>query len=187
MFLFPKCARLPTETSALIRQGWISLAAWIAFGILIEGLIGFRIPALLDDPVRREMFRLAHAHGTLLNLVLIAAAICARLELIRLEPIASLGLRSAVILLPVGISPRRSLAFQGRSRARHLPCAGRRFAASRDRVASRLVHSPAVKRSQVERQMRSMSLLNTLPRVSAPHQERQTRASEFDRYGAPRS
>lgn len=92
----------PSEPSALIRQGWISLAAWISFGILLEGLIGFRTPALLDDQVRRDMFRLAHAHGTLLNLVLIAAAICARLELIRLGPISSLGLRSAVVLLPLG-------------------------------------------------------------------------------------
>ena len=91
-----------SETAPLIRQGWISLAAWIAFGIFIEGLIGFRTPALLDDSVRRDMFRLAHAHGTLLNLVLIAAAICARLELVRIGRIASLGLRSSVVLLPVG-------------------------------------------------------------------------------------
>jgi hypothetical protein len=94
--------RATPSTSALIRQGWMSLAAWLAFGILIEGLIGFRIPALLDDVVRRDMFRLAHAHGTLLNVVLIVAAICARLELIRLGPITSLGLRSAVVLLPLG-------------------------------------------------------------------------------------
>jgi hypothetical protein len=87
---------------SLIRQGWISLALWIVFGILIEGFIGFRIPALLDDLVRRDLFRLAHAHGTLLNLVLIAAAICARLELIQLGSIPSLGLRAAVVLLPLG-------------------------------------------------------------------------------------
>jgi hypothetical protein len=86
----------------MISQGWISLATWIVFGLLIEGLIGFRSPALLDDSVRREMFRLAHAHGTLLNLVLIAAAICARLDLIRLGVMTSLGLRVAVILLPIG-------------------------------------------------------------------------------------
>jgi hypothetical protein len=92
----------PSKTLSLIRQAWISLAAWLALGILIEGLIGFRVPALLDDPVRREMFRLAHAHGTLLNLVLVAAGICARLELIRLGSMDSLGLRSAVILLPLG-------------------------------------------------------------------------------------
>jgi hypothetical protein len=90
------------ETTALIRQGWISLGIWIAFGILIEGFIGFRTPALLDDSVRRELFRLAHAHGTLLSLVLITAAICARLELIRLGRIGALGLRSAALLLPMG-------------------------------------------------------------------------------------
>ena len=86
----------------MICQGWISLAAWIMFGLLIEGFIGFRSPALLDDSVRREMFRLAHAHGTLLNLVLIAAAICARLDLIGIGRVTSLGLRAAVVLLPVG-------------------------------------------------------------------------------------
>ena len=86
----------------MMRQGWISLALWIVFGILIEGLIGYRSPLLLDDAVRRDMFRLAHAHGTLLNLVLIMAAICARLELIQPSAMASLQLRSAVILLPIG-------------------------------------------------------------------------------------
>jgi hypothetical protein len=86
----------------LIRQGWISLALWIVFGLLVEGFIGFRTPALLDDSVRRDMFRLAHAHGTLLNLILIAAAICTRLELVRIGPVASLALRLSVVLLPAG-------------------------------------------------------------------------------------
>lgn len=89
-------------TTALIRQGWISLALWIVFGILIEGLSGFRSPALFDDAIRRDMFRLAHAHGTLLNLVLIAAALCHQLNLIRLGRMTALGLRSAVFLLPLG-------------------------------------------------------------------------------------
>ena len=93
----------PSHPSAgLIRQGWISLALWIAFGILIEGFSAFRSPAYLDDPVRREMFRLAHAHGTLLNIVLLVAAICARLDLIRLGRMTSLGLCSAAVLLPAG-------------------------------------------------------------------------------------
>jgi hypothetical protein len=88
--------------SGCLRQGWVSLALWISFGLLVEGLIGFRIPALLDDPVRREMFRLAHAHGTLLNLVLVAAAICARLELAAFTPSSALALRFAVVLMPAG-------------------------------------------------------------------------------------
>jgi hypothetical protein len=90
------------ETASLIRQGWISLALWIAFGILIEGLIGFRMPALLDDPIRRDLLRLAHAHGTLLNLVLLIAAILTRLDLVRLGRVAAASLRIAVVLLPVG-------------------------------------------------------------------------------------
>src|SRR5262245_6528727 len=92
----------PSRCVGMIWQGWISLAGWIVFGLLIEGLIGFRSPALLDDSVRREMFRLAHAHGTLLNLVLIAAAICARLDLIGVGRVTSLGLRTAVVVLPIG-------------------------------------------------------------------------------------
>jgi hypothetical protein len=89
--------------AALIRQGWISLFFWIAFGLQIEAFIGFRIPALLDDPVRRELFRLAHAHGTLLSVVLIVGAVCGRLDLIlRLDRISSFGLGSAGLLLPLG-------------------------------------------------------------------------------------
>ena len=88
--------------TGLIRQGWISLALWITFGVLLEGLIGFRTPSYLDDGVRREMFRMAHAHGTLLNLILIGAAICTRLNMIRLGRMTSLGLGAAAILLPTG-------------------------------------------------------------------------------------
>lgn len=88
--------------SGCLRQGWVSLALWISFGLLVESLIGFRTPALLDDPLRREMFRLAHAHGTLLNLVLLLAAVCVRLDLVRFTRASALALRAAVILLPAG-------------------------------------------------------------------------------------
>jgi hypothetical protein len=98
----PTPSRPTSDGAPLIRQGWISLALWIAFGILLEGFRAFRSPAVLDDAVRQDMFRLAHAHGTLLNLVLLAAAICARLDLVRLGPGTSIGLRASVILLPAG-------------------------------------------------------------------------------------
>jgi hypothetical protein len=86
----------------LIRQAWIFLALWIAFGILLEGLNAFRSPAYMDAQVRRDMFRLAHSHGTLMNLVLLAAALCARLDLITLGRWAAAGLRLSVLLLPFG-------------------------------------------------------------------------------------
>ncbi|MBA2430642.1 MAG: hypothetical protein H0V56_00830 [Chthoniobacterales bacterium] len=88
--------------TALLRQGWISLALWISFGILLEGFNAFRSPAYLDEATRRDLFRLAHAHGTLLNMVLLLAAVCARLDLIRIRPMTSLGLSLSVILLPAG-------------------------------------------------------------------------------------
>jgi hypothetical protein len=47
---------------------WFSLLFWMSAGLLFEGLIGFRAPVYLQDPVRRELFRLAHAHGTLLSI-----------------------------------------------------------------------------------------------------------------------
>ena len=96
----------------MICQGWISLAAWIVFGLLIEGLIGFRSPALLDDSVRREMFRLAHAHGTLLNLVLIAAAICARLDLIEIATSNIAGTARGRSAVTGRLPACRSMAFQ---------------------------------------------------------------------------
>jgi hypothetical protein len=86
----------------MLRQAWISLGIWIAFGILIEGLIGFRTPALVDDSLRKDLFRLAHAHGTLLNLVLLVMAICARLDLVRPAHSAIVSLRLAAIFLPFG-------------------------------------------------------------------------------------
>jgi hypothetical protein len=95
-------SRSAPPSASLIRQAWISLTFWIAFGLLIEAFIGFRIPALLDDSIRRDLFRLAHAHGTLLSVVLLAAGICARLDLIRLSRAGSFGLRGATVLVPFG-------------------------------------------------------------------------------------
>ena len=141
----------PQQTTGLIRQGWISLAAWIVFGLLIEGLIGFRSPVLLDDSIRRDMFRLAHAHGTLLNLVLIAAAICARLDLIRFGRMTSLGLRAAVVLLPGGFLLRRFMAFQGRPWRGHPPRPGGRGAATDDRAANRMLRLATIRKQNSDR------------------------------------
>ncbi len=56
----------------------------------------------MDDPIRREMFRLAHAHGTLLSLLLVAAALCARLGLLHAPRAAWWALRAAVLAMPLG-------------------------------------------------------------------------------------
>jgi hypothetical protein len=86
----------------LSRQGWIGLAFWMSFGLLLEGLIGFRSPAYLADPVRRELFRLAHTHGTVLSILLLIAFVF--LEMRSIDPPAAglWSLRIGAILMPVG-------------------------------------------------------------------------------------
>ena len=88
--------------SGLLFQGWLSVAIWMGVGLLLEGLLGYKIPAYLQDETRRELFRLAHAHGTLLGLVLIAAALCARGFEVELSRAAQLALRAGSALMPVG-------------------------------------------------------------------------------------
>ena len=86
----------------LLFQGWVSIAIWISFGLLLEGLLGYKIPAFLEDGQRRELFRLAHTHGTLLSLVLITAALCLRLFEIRPPAVAVNALRLGALLMPLG-------------------------------------------------------------------------------------
>ncbi|MEN3333574.1 MAG: hypothetical protein V7641_2939 [Blastocatellia bacterium] len=85
----------------LLRQGWASIAVWMSVGLLLEGLIGYKIPAYLNDPQRRELFRLGHTHGTLLGIVLIVAALV--LQRRPHVPKAALAaLRIGALLMPAG-------------------------------------------------------------------------------------
>lgn len=83
-------------------QGWLSLAFWISFGLLIESLMAYKAPAYLDDQQRRELFRLAHAHGSVLGMVLIIAAIWARGIGARLSRLAVVALRLGAVVMPLG-------------------------------------------------------------------------------------
>jgi hypothetical protein len=83
-------------------QGWLSIAVWMSFGVLLEGLLGFKTPSYLQDEQRRELFRLAHTHGTFLGLVLIAAALCAQRFRVSPPRIAVIALRFGATIMPVG-------------------------------------------------------------------------------------
>jgi hypothetical protein len=87
---------------SLWRQGWLSVAAWMAMGLLIEGLLGFKAPAYLDDPQRRELLRLAHAHGTLLGLLLVLAAHSSERLTAPPPRSAQMALRAGALLMPIG-------------------------------------------------------------------------------------
>jgi hypothetical protein len=51
------------------RYGWTSLLIFIGFGTLLEGLLGFKSIGLMLDPLRRELWSLAHFHGAMLAIV----------------------------------------------------------------------------------------------------------------------
>ena len=56
------------------RFAWTSLAAWALFGLALEAAHGFKLAAYLDDNLRHTILRLAHAHGVILALVVLAVA-----------------------------------------------------------------------------------------------------------------
>lgn len=51
--------------------GWMSLLVFLSLGIALETFHGFKVGFYLDPPneLRRELWRLAHAHGTLLGII----------------------------------------------------------------------------------------------------------------------
>ena len=88
-----------------LRFGWWSLFAWLTLGVVLETLHGFKLAWYLnvDVEMRRLMFTLAHAHGTLLALVNIAAGLTLRtVKGFELEKNASLALLGGSVLLPAG-------------------------------------------------------------------------------------
>ena len=71
----PEAERMPadqTEVRRCLRFGWTSLALWALFGLALEGAHGFKLAAYLDDALRHTLLRLAHAHGVVLALVVLA-------------------------------------------------------------------------------------------------------------------
>ena len=97
----PSGAR-PDRSGRMMSQGWASIAVWMAFGLLLEGLLGFKSPPYLDDLQRRELFRLAHTHGTFLGLVLVVAALCGRRGTSAAPRAARLALRIGSLVMPLG-------------------------------------------------------------------------------------
>jgi hypothetical protein len=87
--------------------GWVLLLVFVSLGAVLESLHGFKIGFYLDvsHQVRREMWTLAHAHGTLL-------AICQILFALGLQRfgrwstgslrLASFFLLDAAVLMPLG-------------------------------------------------------------------------------------
>ena len=93
-----------TNADRNLRFGWWSLVVFLSLGGLLEIFHGFKIGWYVDvgNEVRRLMFTLAHAHGTALALVNIAAGLTSRAKGLALRPAVSWSLIWSGILFPVG-------------------------------------------------------------------------------------
>jgi hypothetical protein len=99
-------------SSPLVRRhllwGWCGLFVFLLLGVVLEAFHALKLPLYLDveNETRRFLWRLAHAHGTLLSLLQIAAAWTldwlgvARIA--RSTRLASHSLLAASALLPMG-------------------------------------------------------------------------------------
>jgi hypothetical protein len=96
------------ENEALVRRhlrvGYVGLAVFLTLGAVLEALHGFKVGFYLDleNEPRRLMWRLAHAHGTLLSLVHMLYAFTLRAVPGAARPIASSALTASLVLIPAG-------------------------------------------------------------------------------------
>ena len=86
-----------------VRAGWALLAIALPFGVTLEALHGFKVQAYLASEMRREMWRLAHAHGTLLGILcLVCGAIGEAYVAEAIRPRVMAMIRWGAVLMPLG-------------------------------------------------------------------------------------
>jgi hypothetical protein len=101
----PRAQTIKKNAHRNLRFGWWALLVFLSLGGALETLHGFKIGWYVDvgNETRRLMFTLAHAHGTLLALINIAAGLTVRkVDRFELRPSVSFALIWAAILLPAG-------------------------------------------------------------------------------------
>src|SRR5690606_14647122 len=87
-----------------LRAGWWALGAYLLLGAALEALHAVKAGLYLDvgQETRRLLFRLAHAHGTLLALVNVLYGLTVRAAPAAASPLSSGSLLAALVLLPAG-------------------------------------------------------------------------------------
>lgn len=95
-----------TNTSVLHwRIGWSALTVFVLGGLVLEALHGLKIAGYLDpeNATRRELWTLAHAHGTLIAVVnLVFAAFVGQRGEWSGSEIASRSFVAALVLVSLG-------------------------------------------------------------------------------------
>lgn len=87
-----------------LRVGYVGLAVFVMLGGVLEALHGFKVGFYLDvdSETRRLMWRLAHAHGTLLSLLHVVYALTLRAVPGAARALASSLLTAALVLVAGG-------------------------------------------------------------------------------------
>lgn len=91
------------DVQRTLVTGFSLLSVAIPFGVTLEALHGFKVEAYLASEMRREMWRLAHAHGTLLGILcLVFAALAERHIPKQVRRSVALQLTAGALLMPIG-------------------------------------------------------------------------------------
>lgn len=86
-----------------LRTGWLLLAVALPLGVTLEALHAFKVQAYLGSEMRRELWRLAHAHGTLLGIVcLVFTALGEQHVAERVRPSVARFVAGGAVLMPLG-------------------------------------------------------------------------------------
>jgi hypothetical protein len=86
-----------------LRTGYWLLAVSLSFGLTLEALHGFKVRAFVQSEMRRELFRLAHAHGTLLGILCLVFAALAERHIANASRLSIARLVAfGAVLMPVG-------------------------------------------------------------------------------------
>ncbi len=86
-----------------LNTGYYLLAVSIPFGVTLEALHGLKVHAYLGSALRRELWRLAHAHGTLLGILcLVFVALAERHVAARVRASVANRLALGAVSMPVG-------------------------------------------------------------------------------------
>ena len=86
-----------------LRAGWLLLAIALPLGVTLEALHGFKVQAYLASDMRREMWRLAHAHGTLLGILCLVSGLLADAHIAEaVRPRVLAMIRWGAVLMPLG-------------------------------------------------------------------------------------
>lgn len=84
-------------------HGWIMVTLFLTMGLVLESFHLVKLPFYVDVHLRRELWTLAHAHGTLLGAITVLFGLSvARLERVRGLAAAGKLLRAGSVLVPVG-------------------------------------------------------------------------------------